>query len=67
LTAVGGRGLPASTTDVRSSGVPGTMWADKSGSQDGTVREIPPAWSITLPPVILLSALIDRAAALVTG
>jgi phosphate/sulfate permease len=59
-------GPPASTTAVRSSGVRGTMGADQSGNQGGTVREIPPAWSITLPAV-MVSALIDRAAALVTG
>jgi len=62
-----GFGLPVSTTHVLSSGVAGTMWANKSGIQGGTVREIALAWILTLPAVILLSALIYWMATLFTG
>jgi phosphate/sulfate permease len=62
-----GFGLPVSTTHVLSSGVAGTMWANKSGIQGGTVREIALAWILTLPAVILLSALIYWVATLFTG
>ena len=62
-----GFGMPVSTTHVLSSGVAGTMWANKSGIQGGTVREIALAWIITLPAVILLSALIYWVATLFTG
>ena len=62
-----GFGMPVSTTHVLSSGVAGTMWANKSGIQGGTVREIALAWILTLPAVILLSALIYWVATLFTG
>ena len=48
--------LPVSTTHVLSSGVAGTMVANKSGLQFGTVRNILMAWVLTLPATILLSA-----------
>jgi low-affinity inorganic phosphate transporter len=48
--------LPVSTTHVLSSGVAGTMVANKSGLQFGTVRSILMAWILTLPATILLSA-----------
>jgi phosphate/sulfate permease len=48
-------GLPVSTTHVLSSGVAGTMWANKSGLQWGTVRNLLLAWVLTLPVSILLS------------
>jgi low-affinity inorganic phosphate transporter len=48
--------LPVSTTHVLSSGVAGTMVANKSGLQGGTVRNILMAWVLTLPTTILLSA-----------
>ena len=51
-----GLGLPVSTTHVLSSGVAGTMWANKSGIQPETVREIALAWILTLPVAMLLSA-----------
>lgn len=49
-------GLPVSTTHVLSSGVAGTMIANRSGLQLGTVRNILTAWVLTLPVTIALSA-----------
>jgi PiT family inorganic phosphate transporter len=49
-------GLPVSTTHVLSSGIAGTMLAQKSGLQRSTVRNIALAWVFTLPASILLSA-----------
>jgi PiT family inorganic phosphate transporter len=48
-------GLPVSTTHVLSSGVAGTMWANKSGLQMSTIRNIAAAWVFTLPAAALLS------------
>jgi len=48
-------GLPVSTTHVLSSGVAGTMAANKSGLQMSTVRNLLMAWILTLPAAILLS------------
>jgi inorganic phosphate transporter, PiT family len=48
-------GLPVSTTHVLSSGVAGTMAANKSGLQMATVRSLLMAWVLTLPVSILLS------------
>ena len=49
-------GLPVSTTHVLSSGVAGTMVANKSGLQFSTVRTILMAWVLTLPVTVALSA-----------
>ena len=49
-------GLPVSTTHVLSSGVAGTMAANGSGLQMGTVRNILLAWVLTLPVCIFLGA-----------
>ena len=49
-------GLPVSTTHVLSSGVGGTMAANGSGLQWGTVRSLATAWVLTLPSSIILSA-----------
>ena len=49
-------GLPVSTTHVLSSGVAGTMWANRSGIQMMTLRNIGLAWVLTLPAASLLSA-----------
>ncbi len=49
-------GLPVSTTHVLSSGVAGTMMANKSGLQWGTLRNLAMAWILTLPVSICLSA-----------
>jgi len=62
VTAVGAIGLanvfslPVSTTHVLSSGVAGTMIANKTGLQGGTVRTILLAWVLTLPASMLLAA-----------
>jgi PiT family inorganic phosphate transporter len=50
-----GYGLPVSTTHVLSSGVAGTMAANKSGLQMSTIRDIALAWIFTLPAAALLS------------
>jgi PiT family inorganic phosphate transporter len=49
-------GLPVSTTHVLSSGVAGTMAANGTGLQWGTVRNLVMAWVLTLPVAIVLSA-----------
>ena len=48
-------GLPVSTTHVLSSGVAGTMAANRSGLQWSTVRNLAVAWVLTLPASVLLS------------
>ncbi len=48
-------GLPVSTTHVLSSGVAGTMAANRSGLQFDTIRSIAMAWVLTLPAAALLS------------
>jgi phosphate/sulfate permease len=49
-------GLPVSTTQVLSSGVAGTMWANRSGVQFATARNIALAWLLTFPCSMLASA-----------
>jgi len=51
-------GLPVSTTHVLSSGVAGTMAANGSGLQWGTVRNLAMAWVLTLPASIVLAGLL---------
>ena len=48
-------GLPVSTTHVLSSGVGGTMAANRTGLQWETVRNLGMAWILTLPVSIFLS------------
>ena len=48
--------LPVSTTHVLSSGVAGTMVANRSGLHGGTIRSILIAWVLTFPVSMLLSA-----------
>lgn len=48
--------LPVSTTHVLSSGVAGTMVANRSGLHQSTIRTILLAWVLTLPASMLLSA-----------
>jgi PiT family inorganic phosphate transporter len=48
-------GLPVSTTHVLSSGVAGTMAANRSGLQWATLRNLLMAWVLTLPVSIVLS------------
>ncbi|MFM8287115.1 MAG: inorganic phosphate transporter [Planctomycetaceae bacterium] len=59
--------LPASTTQVLSSGVAGTMWANRSGIQNGTVRRILLAWLLTLPMAITLGATLFLVGGWLTG
>lgn len=49
-------GLPVSTTHVLSSGVAGTMLANRSGLQGSTIRNILLAWVLTLPAAMGLAA-----------
>jgi len=55
ILAADNYGLPASTTHVLSSGVAGTMAANGSGLQGGTLRNMALAWIMTLPAAIVLS------------
>ena len=55
IAAADSFGLPVSTTHVLSSGVAGTMAANGSGVQMGTIRNLLMAWVLTLPCAILLS------------
>ncbi|MFO0798698.1 MAG: inorganic phosphate transporter [Gemmataceae bacterium] len=50
--------LPVSTTQVLSSGVAGTMAANRSGIQGATVRRILIAWGLTLPACMALSGVL---------
>ena len=58
IGAADGFGLPVSTTHVLSSGVAGTMAANRSGLQLATLRNLAVAWVLTLPVSILLSGLL---------
>lgn len=58
ILAAGHYGLPVSTTHVVTSGVAGTMAANKSGLQMATLRNILMAWVLTLPVCIFLGALL---------
>jgi PiT family inorganic phosphate transporter len=51
-------GMPVSTTHVLSSGVAGTMAANKSGLQMSTIRSIALAWVLTLPAAMLLAGVL---------
>jgi PiT family inorganic phosphate transporter len=51
-------GLPVSTTHVLSSGVAGTMAANRSGLQMSTIRNLVMAWVLTMPAAIVLSGLL---------
>jgi inorganic phosphate transporter, PiT family len=55
ISAADNFGLPVSTTHVLSSGVAGTMAANRSGLQLSTIRNIAAAWVFTLPAAALLS------------
>jgi inorganic phosphate transporter, PiT family len=50
-------GLPVSTTHILSSGIAGSMVANKSGVQGDTVRNVLLAWVLTLPVCVLLGAM----------
>jgi PiT family inorganic phosphate transporter len=49
-------GMPVSTTHVLSSGVAGSMAANKSGLQMSTIKSIALAWVLTLPVSLVLAA-----------
>jgi PiT family inorganic phosphate transporter len=49
-------GLPVSTTHVLSSGIAGTMAANRSGLQMATLRNILLAWVLTVPVCVVLGA-----------
>jgi len=51
-------GLPVSTTHILSSGVAGTMFANRSGLQAATLRNILLAWVLTLPVCIFLGSML---------
>jgi PiT family inorganic phosphate transporter len=51
-------GLPVSTTHILSSGVAGTMAANRSGLQTQTLRNILLAWVLTVPVTIFLGAML---------
>jgi PiT family inorganic phosphate transporter len=51
-------GLPVSTTHVLSSGVAGTMAANRSGLQWVTLRNLLTAWVLTLPAAIVLAGVL---------
>lgn len=51
-------GFPVSTTHVLSSGIAGTMVAQRSGLQMETVKKIGSAWLLTLPASMTLAAVI---------
>ena len=55
ILAADNYGLPVSTTHVLSSGVAGTMAANRSGLQMSTIRDIAMAWVFTLPAAAALS------------
>jgi inorganic phosphate transporter, PiT family len=48
-------GLPVSTTHVLSSGVAGTMAANGSGLQWGTIKNMALAWVMTLPAAMVIA------------
>ncbi len=50
-------GLPVSTTHILSSGVAGTMFANRSGLQAQTLRNILLAWVLTLPVCVFLGSM----------
>jgi PiT family inorganic phosphate transporter len=56
ILAADSLGLPVSTTHILSSGVAGTMAANKSGLQGDTLRNILLAWVLTLPVCVFLGA-----------
>jgi PiT family inorganic phosphate transporter len=47
-------GLPVSTTHILSSGIAGSMVANRAGVQSNTLKNLLLAWFLTLPVCILL-------------
>src|SRR5260221_254179 len=54
-------GLPVSTTHVLSSSVAGTMFANRSGLQQRTVRNLLLTWVLTVPACVFLGSLLFAA------
>jgi phosphate/sulfate permease len=67
IVAASHAGLPVSTTQVLSSAVAGSMVANRSGVQGGTVAKIFLAWVLTLPACMALAALLFTAGRLLVG
>ena len=63
--AAGIVGVPVSTTHVLSSGVAGAMFANHSGLQKGTMRNILLAWVLTVPACMLLGSVLFAASLVV--
>jgi phosphate/sulfate permease len=60
-------GMPVSTTHVLSSGVAGTMVANRSGVQRHTLIKILTAWVLTLPATICLAGILFVLGRLING
>ncbi len=58
ILAADNYGLPVSTTHVLSSGIAGTMAANRSGLQTKTLRNLLLAWVLTLPVCVFLGAVL---------
>jgi len=54
-------GMPVSTTHILSSGIAGTMFANHSGLQRDTLRNILLAWVLTVPACMLLGSVLFAA------
>ncbi len=54
-------GVPVSTTHILSSGIAGTMFANHSGLQAATLRNIVLAWVLTVPACMLLGSVLFAA------
>ena len=54
-------GVPVSTTHTLASSVAGAMFANRSGLQGDTVRNILIAWVLTVPACVLLGSVLFAA------
>jgi PiT family inorganic phosphate transporter len=54
-------GVPVSTTHILSSGIAGAMFANRSGLQAETLRNIILAWVLTVPACVLLGSVLFAA------
>jgi PiT family inorganic phosphate transporter len=61
VLGAGLQGWPVSTTHVLSSGIAGTMAANRSGLQTKTLMNIVMAWVLTLPVTVFLGAMLFSA------
>jgi PiT family inorganic phosphate transporter len=67
IATADGLGLPVSTTHVLSSGIAGTMAANRTALQLDTVRNLAMAWVLTLPVAMMLSGFLFWAFRSMTG